>query len=458
MTDIQPVLDYLDRHRGEHLKQLFEFLRIPSISARSEHSADIQRAASFLADELEGLGLATEIIRPQKGHPLVFAASEIKPERPTLLFYGHYDVQPVDPEDLWESPPFSPRVVNGRIRARGASDDKGQLYCHIKAIEAFAHTGTAFPVNLKLIFEGEEESGGNAIFQFTEQHAGRLACDGIVIADTALFDETTPAICYGLRGICYMEILVYGPNRDLHSGSYGGAVRNPANALANIIASLRDEKGRVQVPGFYDQVRSLSRQESEAIESLGYSDAVLSEETGAPEPYGEAGYSSAERMWTRPSCDINGIWGGYAGEGGKTIIPAEAGAKLSMRLVPDQDPEFIAAAVKRHIYNSTPRGVKVAVRVLHKARPVRVPRDAPLMQAGMSALEEGFGHPAVWIREGGSIPIVEAFYRFLGTPPLIMGYGLPDDNIHSPNEQFAVDNFYRGIRTSALLMARMGKK
>jgi acetylornithine deacetylase/succinyl-diaminopimelate desuccinylase-like protein len=447
---LDAVLAYLQAHQQKHVDQLCDLLRIPSISSQSDHAPDIRRAAEFCASELRELGLEVEIVEGD-GHPLVFARTKPLPDRPTLLLYGHYDVQPVDPLDLWQTPPFEPRIENGIIYARGSTDDKGQFYAHFKALEAYVRTGTELPVNLKFIIEGEEECGGHHIYRYTEANAAKLACDAVIISDTALYNETTPGICYSLKGLAYMEIRVKGPSRDLHSGSYGGTVQNPANALAQIIAGLKDAHGRCTVPGFYDAVLDLDAEERRSFASLGYTDDVLRDETGAPGPAGEEGYTTLERMWARPTCDVNGITSGYGGQGAKTIIPAHAMAKVSMRLVPNQDPPKIAAAFADWVRQLAPPGVTVEVENLHNANPVLVPRDSPMMQAGIRALEAGFGAQPVFIREGGSIPIVGTFQACLKAPVLLLGYGLSTDNAHSPNEKFHLENYWRGARTSALL-------
>jgi acetylornithine deacetylase/succinyl-diaminopimelate desuccinylase-like protein len=452
----EKILGYLDSHRDEHVDQLVEFLKIPSISSQSDHDQDTRRAASFVADELKELGLAVEII-DLGGHPLIYAETEIRPDRKTLLFYGHYDVQPVDPLDLWDTPPFEPRIENGIIYARGACDDKGQVYTHIKAVEAYIRQGIELPVNVKFIIEGEEEAGGESIYRYTEQNAEKMACDAIIVSDTALYNETTPGICYSLKGLAYMEIQVTGPAMDLHSGSYGGTVQNPGNALAEIVAKLKDEEGRCLVPGFYDDVLELDQEERDGFAELGYTDEILCKETGASAAFGEKGFTTLERMWARPTCDVNGLLSGYGGEGAKTIIPGGAMAKVSMRLVPNQEPEKIAKAFTDYVLSIAPAGVKVEVIDHHGAKPVLVPRKSDMMKAGMSALEQGFGAKPVFIREGGSIPIVGTFQKCLKTPVLLLGYGLSTDNIHSPNEKFHLDNFWRGARTSAILMEEAAK-
>ena len=445
------VLSYLAAHRDRHVEQLCEWLRIPSISALTKHKPDIARAAEFLSAELQDLGLTVESI-DLGGNPLIYAESELRPDRRTLLFYGHYDVQPVDPLDLWQSPPFEPRLADGALYARGASDDKGQVYAHLKAIEAYVKQGIDLPVNLKFIIEGEEECGGHSIYEYTEKNPEKLACDAVIISDTVLFNETTPGICYSLKGIAFMEIRVSGPAADLHSGSFGGVVKNPGNAICEIVASLNDADGRCRIPGFYDDVLELDEAERAAFASLNYTDEILQQETGAPAPFGEKGYTNLERMWARPTCDVNGLVSGYGGEGAKTIIPAKATAKVSMRLVPNQNPEKIASAFKAYVERIAPPGVRVEVLNVHGANPVLVPRDSEMMQAGMRALEAGFGAKPVFIREGGSIPIVGTFQSCLRVPVLLLGYGLSTDNIHSPNERFLLANFWNGARTTAIML------
>ena len=453
----EKILGYLDSHRNEHVDQLVEFLKIPSISSQSDHDEDTRRAAAFVADELKELGLTVEVI-DLGGHPLIYAETEIRSDRKTLLFYGHYDVQPVDPLDLWDTPPFEPRIENGIIYARGACDDKGQVYTHIKALEAYIRQDIDLPVNVKFIIEGEEEAGGESIYKYTEQNPEKLTCDAIIVSDTALYNETTPGICYSLKGLAYMEIQVTGPAMDLHSGSYGGTVQNPGNVLAEIVAKLKDEDGRCLVPGFYDDVLELDQEERDGFAELGYTDEILCKETGASEAFGEKGFTTLERMWARPTCDVNGLLSGYGGEGAKTIIPANAMAKVSMRLVPDQDPGKIAAAFRKYVMKIAPVGVKIEVIDHHGAKPVLVPRKSKMMQAGMAALEQGFGAKPVFIREGGSIPIVGTFQEYLKSPVLLLGYGLSTDNIHSPNEKFHLDNFWRGARTSAILFEEAARQ
>jgi len=448
---LERVLAYLDRNRDRHVAQLCDFLRIPSISSVSAHKDDVRAAARFCADELRDLGLRVEIVEPADGNPLVYAETAPRPGLPTLLVYGHYDVQPVDPLDLWQTPPFEPRVENDVVYARGATDDKGQLYAHFKALEAYVKQGLLPPVNLKFIIEGEEECGGHSVYAYTEANADKLACDAVAVSDTSLYDENTPALTYSLRGLSYFEILVRGPRADLHSGSYGGAVQNPANALCEIVARLKDAEGRVLVPGFYDDVLDLDAAEREAFRSLAFTETQFLADTGSPAVFGEKGYTALERMWGRPTCDVNGLWSGYSGEGAKTIIPAEAGAKVSTRLVPRQDPRKIAAAFTAYVQTIAPAGVRVEVKTLHGAQPVLIARDSPWMQAGLRALAAGFGGQPVFIREGGSIPIVTTFQTCLKAPVLLLGFGYATDNAHSPNEKFHLVNFRNGARTVAHL-------
>lgn len=450
------VFSYIDENRDRMLEDLFAFLRIPSISAQSEHNQDVVAAADFLCAELRELGLSVEKITSE-GNPLVYAQTHIDPTKPTILIYGHYDVQPVDPLEQWRHSPFEPVVENGNIYARGASDDKGQVYAHVKAVGAFIRTGTPLPVNVKFIIEGEEEKGGESVYVFTEKNPEKLACDAVLVSDTTLYDEHTPAITFSLRGMCYAEIHVEGPAQDLHSGSFGGTVRNPANALCTIIARLHDEHGRIAIPGFYDDVVELDDAGRAEFERLGYGETELIRDTGVPAAAGEEGRLTLERMWVRPTCDVNGLLAGYTGEGGKTIIPARAMAKVSFRLVPHQDPQKIARALEDFVVTHAPSGVRVRVEILHTAKPVLVPRDSIMMQAGLTALEKGFGHKAVFIGEGGSIPITGTFQQVLQVPVVMLGYGLSTDNIHSPNEKFPLGHFYNGIRTTVAFFEEVAR-
>ena len=371
-----------------------------------------------------------------------------------MLVYGHYDVQPEDPIDLWDTAPFEPTVRNGRIYARGASDDKGQFLIHVNAFEGHMQSGGC-PINVKFLLEGEEEIGSPNLEPFIKTNKKKLACDAVVISDTAMFAKNQPSICHGLRGLAYLEITVRGTRRDLHSGVYGGSVANPAIVLTQMLASLKDKRGKIKIPGFYDDVRKLSRTERNSIDSLPFSDRKWSKSIGAPELFGEASYSTLERVWARPSLDINGIWGGFTGEGAKTVIPAEASAKISMRLVPDQKSRDIERKVIAHLKAIAPPSVQVKVRNLHGGEPWLTSIEHPALQAAGRALKRGFGRKPVFTREGGSIPVVATFDKMLKVPSVMLGIGLTDDNLHAPNEKLDLDNFYKGIQTAAFLMEEL---
>jgi acetylornithine deacetylase/succinyl-diaminopimelate desuccinylase-like protein len=434
-------------NRDHFLNQLFEFLRIPSVSALSEHKEDIQRAAGWLAVDMTHAGLHNVAVMPTAGNPIVYGEwLEAGPNAQTVLVYGHYDVQPVDPLDLWTSAPFEPQVRDGEIYARGASDDKGQMFTHIKAIEAMLAADGRLPVNVKMIFEGEEEVGSPSLDPFVVDHKDLLSATSSLISDGRIVDANTPSIVYALRGMAYMEIRVKGPKRDLHSGSYGGSVHNPAQLVAEIVASMHDANGTVTIPGFYDRARVLSPEEREELRKVPYSLAQWQEETGLQTPWGEQEYTFVERTTARPTCEVNGIWGGFQGEGGKTIIPAEAGAKISMRLVPDQDPQEIAELFKAYVKRFIPADYSLEILEHVHGRPGITPIDSPEIKAAARAYQATWGKPPVFAREGGSIPIVSTFQDVLGAPVVLMGFGL-DDNVHSPNEHFALEHFYRGIDT-----------
>ena len=451
------VLERIERDKDRYLEELMAYLRIPSVSTDPAHREDVRRCSEFLAERMREAGLEVERIETS-GHPLVYGEWTKAEGRPTLLFYGHYDVQPPDPLELWRHPPFEPTLEGDRIVARGATDDKGQSYTHLKAVEATLAERGELPVNVKFLVEGEEEAGGEAIDRYIRQDGGdRLACDAVIISDTSMFGSGQPSLLYGLRGLAYFEITVQGPNRDLHSGTYGGGVANPANVLCQVIASLRDPAtGRILVPGFYDDVRELEAWEREEFARLPLDEKAYQADLGVPELFGEAGYSILERAWTRPSCDVNGLTAGYQGEGAKTVIPASARAKVSTRLVPDQDPQRIAGLVAAHVARVAPRGAKTAVRFVHGAKPVLIDPQGPLVDAALEALEEIWGAKPVRVREGGSIPVVSTFSEILEVPVLLMGFGLNDDRLHSPNEKFDLDHFYNGIRTIARLLDRVG--
>lgn len=443
------VQDYIDSRKEDFKEELFELLRIPSVSTNSEHKEDVLDAARFLVDKLKALDLDRVELFKTDGNPIVFGELTGDESKPTVLVYGHYDVQPPDPMNRWDTPPFEPTVREGNIYARGASDDKGQSFTHVKALEAFRKTGTDFPVNIKFIFEGEEEIGSPHLVPFIEEHKKLLECDMVLISDTAMFAEDTPSITYGLRGLAYMEVEVLGPNRDLHSGVYGGAVENPANALAEIIAQLKDEDGVIQIPGFYDDVIQLDDEEREEYEKLPFDEEKYKNNLGLKALHGESGYSTLERTSARPSLDVNGLWSGYQGEGAKTVLPSEAGAKISMRLVPNQDPKKIAKLFKEHVESLAPETVKVTVTEHHGGHPAITDLSFYGLQAAADAFKEVYDKEPLFTREGGSIPIVADFERVLGAQSILMGFGLNSDAIHSPNEKFALKDFYRGIHTSA---------
>lgn len=437
------------------LTELSDFLRIPSISARSDHDGHTRLAAVWVRDALAAAGLDAEIMETP-GHPVVLGEwRDAGPDAPTVLVYGHYDVQPPDPLDEWTSPPFQPDVREGRLFARGAADDKGQLFLHIKALEAMLAGGKGLPVNVVVLAEGEEEVGSPNLVPFVEAHADRLRCDVVVISDSAMFAPGLPSLLFSLRGLAYLEIRVQGARSDLHSGAYGGAVPNPAAALARILASLHDEDGRVAIPGFYDEVVEWDRDTVEGIRSLPFSDEAFREGVGAPALSGEAGYTTLERLWIRPTCEVNGLLSGYTGEGAKTVLPARAMAKVSFRLVPDQDPGRVAHLLREHVARVAPREVQVEVVELHGGRPWRGTLSGPVVDAARRALQEGFGVDPVSVGEGGTIPIVGEFERILGAPVLLLGFALPGANMHAPDEWFPVEHLERGPLTLIRLMEEL---
>lgn len=447
---MQQIQQYLHDHRERFEELLRDLLRIPSVSADPRSRAAIDQAAEWLRAHLADLGLEAECIATDS-HPIVFAQSAPVDGAPTILIYGHYDVQPPEPLDQWVSPPFEPTVRDGNLYARGATDDKGQLLTHVHSVEAWLRTVGSLPVQLKFLIEGEEEVGSEALSRLLDRDADRLACDVIVISDSSQFGRGQPAITYGLRGIAYYELRLRGPRGDLHSGSFGGGVANPTNALAQMLAGLIDKQGRIQLEGFYDDVRELTEDERRALSALPFDEAKFLEQIGAEATCGETGYSTLERRWARPSFDVNGIWGGYQGEGGKTVLPAEAGAKFSFRLVPDQQPAKVTAALKERLAQLCPPGIRYELLEMQGAPGVLVPLDSPFIEAASRAIQQGFQQPPVMIREGGSIPIVTEFRQKLGVDALLLGWGLDDDNMHAPNEKFSLADFHRGILASAHL-------
>lgn len=451
---MEAVHQYLDRHRERFREELFEFLRFPSVSARGEHREHVRRAARWLTDRLAGMGLEAAV-EETAGHPIVLGEwRDADPDAPTILIYGHYDVQPPDPLAMWTTPPFEPDRREGRIYARGAVDDKGQLYLHLAALEAHLRTSGRLPVNVVVLAEGEEEVGSENLLPYVRRNGNRLAADAVIISDTAMIAPDTPTIGASLRGLAYFELHVTGPSQDLHSGSYGGAVVNPATTLARILGSFHDDAGRIAVAGFYDDVDPAEKLRA-GFQSLPFDEAAFREETGVPVTGGEEGYTTLERLWIRPTLDVNGLLSGYTGEGPKTVLPAGAMAKMSCRLVPDQDPARIAQLVDAHVRRNAPEGVRVSLRLLQIGEPWRARPGGPLYDAAEAALERAFGRRPVYAGEGGSIPIVPALERVLGAPVLLMGFGLPGQNAHAPDEWISEANFERGAHAAAELLQRL---
>jgi len=458
-TESQDVLDRVAREEQSYLEELKDYLRIPSVSTDPAFDPEVRRCADWVEAQLKQAGLKTRQV-DKGGKPLVYAEWLGAPGKKTLLFYGHYDVQPADPLELWRNPPFEPSLEDDgkSLVARGATDDKGQSFIHLKAVAAMLAERGKLPINVKFIIEGEEESGGQAIERYVREDGAReLGCDAILVSDSSMYRPGQPSLIYGLKGLCYLEIKVHGPNRDLHSGSFGGAIQNPGNALASIVASLRNPvTGVIEIPGFYDKVRPLEAWERQEFAALGFDAESYRSEIGVPELFGEEGFSTLERVWGRPTCDVNGIFGGYQGAGAKTVLPAWAGAKVSMRLVPDQDPAEIAELFTRHVQSVTPAGVRVEVEHLHSAEPVLIETEGPIAEAALAAMAEIWQRP-VRVREGGSIPIVSTFADILKVPILLIGFGHADDRLHSPNEKFNIANFYGGIRAIVRMLDRLGE-
>lgn len=451
------VHSYIDANRQRFREELFDFLRIPSVSARREHNDDTRRAAEWIAERTRELGMKVEV-HATKGHPIVLAEyRQAGPDAPTILIYGHYDVQPVEPLELWTSPPFEPTVRDGKIFARGSVDDKGQLFLHVKAAEAYIKTAGRLPVNVVMVFEGEEEVGSDNLLPFITEHAQRLACDAVVISDTAMLGPETPSLDASLRGMAYCEIHVDGPAQDLHSGSYGGGVVNPATALARIIASFHDENWHVQIDGFYDDVDPAEDFRAQ-LQKLPWHDREFQAEAGAPALNGEKGFSTLERLLVRPTTEVNGLLSGYTGEGSKTVLPAHAMAKVSCRLVPNQDPEKIVELFRKHVEKVAPAGVRIRVDYLHGGKPWRANVEGPLYEAAAAAIEQGWGKPPVYAGSGGSIPIVPEFERILEAPALLMGFGLPGENAHAPDEWMGIEAFEKGLHACAELLTQLGQR
>lgn len=441
------LTEYASRERDRYLAELQDFLRIPSISTSSEHKSDVLRAAEWLADALRQAGLEHVEIFRTEGHPIVYGDWLHAPGKPTALIYGHYDVQPADPLEEWNAPPFEPTIRDGKIYARGATDDKSQLFLHVKTVEAFLKTGGQFPVNVKFCLEGEEEIASPNLPRFLESHADMLRADLVVISDGTMLGKDTPSICVSLRGLCGFELEVQGASTDLHSGMYGGGVANPLTALVRLLATMHREDGSVAVEGFYDKVDPLDEEKRKAFRSIPFDEEAVKRQLGVPELTGEAGYTFLERTTARPTLELHGIVGGYQGEGTKTVIPSKAVAKLTCRLVDRQDPEEIMQLIERHVKRHTPPGVTVKLHPRDKGKPFSISPEHPYIQAAAKAYEAVYGKPPVYIRSGGSIPIVETFSSVLGAPVVLIDLGLPGENLHAPNEHFHLEQLDKGIAT-----------
>jgi acetylornithine deacetylase/succinyl-diaminopimelate desuccinylase-like protein len=443
------LTQFIEARRDQHLAELLEFLRIPSVSAKSEHKPDIERAAQWVADRLRAAGFKSVEIVPTKLHPLVYAESLEAPGKPTVLFYGHYDVQPPEPLDLWTSPAFEPQSRNGMLYGRGTADDKGQVHIHLKALESLHQLHGKFPVNIKVLIEGEEEVGSISLWDYVHNHKEKLKAEALLVSDTSMLAMGVPSITYGLRGLSYYQIELTGPVRDLHSGVYGGAVPNPLTVLTELFAKLHDKNFRVAVPGFYDGVAKVSAAERKALRKLPWKVKDFERAVGAPAYSGEKGFTTLERLWIRPTLELNGIWGGYQGEGAKTVIPSKAYAKFSTRLVPNQDPKRIAKLVELHIRKLLPKSVHCRFQVLSTGKPWVAAYHAPIFQVAQEALQKGFGKKAVFIREGGSIPFVTQMHDTFKVPCVLIGFGLPDENAHAPDEHILLENYFGGIMAMA---------
>lgn len=451
--------EYLKQNESKRFQDLFSLLRFPTVSAKSEHKEDIIACAEWLKLHLGELGFKATLY-PTKGHPIVYAEYIVDKKLPTVLYYGHYDVQPPEPLDLWKTPPFEPQIKDGYILARGACDDKGQFFAQIKGLEAVIKTSGTLPVNVKFLIEGEEESHSANLPVFIKKNKKLLRAEVVVVSDTAQFNKELPAVTFGLRGIAFVEVFVYGPNKDLHSGGFGGAVGNPINILCTMVGKLHDKDGKIAIPGFYKDCKPISRWVKNQLKKLPYNETNFKKAIGIPALHGEKGYTTYEKLTSRPTCDANGITGGYQGEGGKTIIPAMASCKITMRLVPDMNPHDICDKIEKYLMKIAPKTVRVKVSKHGGARAVEVPVDGPWLEAAGRAIKAGFGKEPVFIKEGGSIPIAVEFKETLGIDTLFIGFGQNDDNIHSPNERFRVVDFENGCKTAAVLpfeLARVDK-
>jgi acetylornithine deacetylase/succinyl-diaminopimelate desuccinylase-like protein len=443
------LTEFIEGHRDQHLAELCELLRIPSVSAKSEHKPDIERGARWVADHLRAAGFKTVEVVPTNLHPLVYAEWLEVPGKPTILFYGHYDVQPPEPLDLWTSPAFEPTVRNGNLFGRGTADDKGQVHIHLKALESLQKVDGKLPINVKILIEGEEEVGSVSLWEYVQKNKEKLKADALIVSDTSMLGKGVPSITYGLRGLNYYQIELTGPERDLHSGVYGGAVPNPLTILTELFAKLHDKNFRVTIPGFYDRVAKVSSAERKLLNALPWKKKDFENAVGAPGYIGEKGFTTVERLWTRPTLELNGMWGGYQGEGAKTVIPSKAYAKFSTRLVPHQNPPKIAKLVEKHIRKLLPKTVHCKFEVLSTGKPWVASYQDPIFKKAQSALEKGFGKKAVFIREGGSIPFVTQMHDTFKVPCVLLGFGLPDENAHAPDEHLALENYFGGIKAIA---------
>ena len=452
---MKEIINHIQNNKQTYIEELKDFLRIPSISTLSENKKDVAGCAEFVSENLKKIGLNRVEIFKTEGHPIVYGEWLGAPGKPTILVYGHYDVQPVDPIELWNSPPFEPTIKNGKIFARGATDDKGQVFMHFKSVEAFFKNEGSLPVNIKYIIEGEEEIGSENLNVFLKNNTDLLKCDVVLISDSSLYGPGIPTLTYALRGLAYLEVEMIGPNRDLHSGSFGGSVANPINKMAQLISELQDKNGRVTIPGFYDDVIKLTKKEKENFKALKFSDKNFAKDLGVGQLEGEKGFTTLERLWARPTLDCNGIIGGFTGKGAKTVIPSKVTAKISMRLVPDQNPNKIAKLFERHLKKIAPKSVKIKVINLHGAYPSLTAVDNPANVAAAKAMSRAFGKETVFMREGGSIPIVTEFSKRLKSPVVLMGLGLNSENLHSPNEHFDLNHFELGIISSAYFMREL---
>lgn len=449
MPDIKDVSEYIDQHRDPWLQELMELLRIPSVSTDPGHAGDIAAAAHWLREKLSEAGCTEAEVWETPGHPVVYGAWRGAEGAPTVLVYGHYDVQPEDPIELWDSPPFEPEIRDGKLFARGSADDKGQLYVHVKAFQAWLQATGSCPVNVVFLIEGEEEVGSEHVEQVVRDRLEQLRCDAVLVSDTTMFAPGLPTLCNGLRGMAYLQVDLQGPNRDLHSGMFGGAVVNPAETLARLLSSCRDDDGRIAIPGFYDAVQEVPAEERDDWRQLPFDEQEYCASLDVDGLLQAGGYSALEALWARPTFEVNGLLSGWTGAGSKTVLPAKAMAKVSMRLVADQDPERIADLFEQHLRSNAPAGVQLTVTRMHGGKPWSAPREHPILQAAARAMTRAFGRETVFIREGGSIPLVGTLDDLFGVPTVLMGFGLPDENAHAPNENLDIGNFYAGIASAA---------